>query len=56
MALTPQYLKEFYGQVCFARFGKAWWPVLVLNPYAVPPGAVRNQWTEMFERVSDVYD
>jgi hypothetical protein len=53
LAQTPQHLKDMYGQVCFAKFGKSWWLVLVLNPYAIPPGAVRNQWTEMFERVSE---
>ena len=51
LSMTPQHLKDMFGQVCFARFGKAWWLVLVLVPYDVPPGSVRNQWTEQFERV-----
>jgi hypothetical protein len=54
LSMTPQHLKDMFGQVCFARFGKAWWLVLVLVPYNVPPGSVRNQWTEQFERVRNI--
>jgi hypothetical protein len=54
IAACPDYIKEMFGKVCFAKFGKAWYPVLVLYPYHVPPGAVRNAWLEMFERVSDI--
>jgi len=49
--LSPK-VRKLFGQIGFAKFGKAWYGALVLNPYDVPPGAVRNKWLDMFEKVS----
>jgi len=50
----PDSVKEMFGQVGFYKFGKTYYGALVLNPYHAPygPGAVRDQWLEMFEKVN----
>lgn len=41
------------GQICFTRWQKlGFLPILILNPYDVPPGAVREKWLAMYEKVS----
>ncbi|GKY94046.1 hypothetical protein MPSEU_000371300 [Mayamaea pseudoterrestris] len=50
LSTAPKHLNDMFGQICFARFGKAYWLALCLQPYDVPPGNVRNQWIEQFER------
>lgn len=49
---VPQSAKERFGGVYFSRFGGYYGPVLVMNPYRVAPGPVRNEWLEMFHKVS----
>jgi hypothetical protein len=48
----PQSVQESFGTIGFAKFGQVKaWPVLVLNPFDVPPQPVRAMWRTMFARV-----
>jgi hypothetical protein len=49
---VPQSAKDRFGSIYFSRFGGYIGPVLVVNPYRVAPGPVRNTWLEMFHKVS----
>jgi hypothetical protein len=45
----PAHLSQRFGQVAFSKFGKKggqhhYHPVLVLNPFRVPPGPIRVEW------------
>jgi hypothetical protein len=48
---VPEKVKARFGQICFSKWGKEFLPLLVLNPYDVPPGVVRDQWLTMKEKV-----
>ena len=45
----PSDVKDLFGQVCLAKWGKETLPALVLNPYSVAPGPVRDEWLEHFK-------
>jgi hypothetical protein len=48
----PQSVQESFGTIGFAKFGQVKaWPVLVLNPFDVPPQPVRAMWRTMFARL-----
>jgi len=47
---VPDEVKARFGTICFAKWGKQFLPVLVMNPYWVPPHA-RKYWLDMFENV-----
>lgn len=48
----PSSYSKMFGQIGFGAWSKtSLLPVLILNPYHVPPGEVRNQWLHMFEKV-----
>jgi hypothetical protein len=47
----PESYKSMFGQIGFVNWGKLPYPVLILNPYNIPPGPVRNQWISMFKKV-----
>ena len=47
----PGSLKDRFGQIFFAKWSGTTLPVLVLNPFSVAPGQVRNMWHVMFEKV-----
>lgn len=51
---VPESVKERFGQIYFSKWSKQTLPVLVMNPYSVPPGKVREMWVEMFNRVSEL--
>jgi hypothetical protein len=40
-----------FGQIGFVKWGKGDHPVLILNPYYIPPGPVRDQWISMYKKV-----
>ncbi|CAJ1961073.1 unnamed protein product [Cylindrotheca closterium] len=47
----PGEVKSKFGQQFFAKWAKSPLPVLVLSPYNVPPGPVRDMWFDMYEKV-----
>ena len=52
LSAVPDEVKSKFGGIYFSSFGKMVGPVLVLNPYKVEPGPLRNQWITMFHNVS----
>jgi hypothetical protein len=48
----PQSYRDMFGQIGFFRWSKTLLPVLILDPFDVPPGEVRILWLEYFDRVS----
>lgn len=52
---TPAEYKKMFGQIGFTKWNKVLIPVLILNPYHVPPGNVRQQWLDMHQKVRDTY-
>jgi hypothetical protein len=50
LSTVPTKLKNMFGQIGFASFGKQLLPVLILNPFHVPPH-IRKDWIEMYEKV-----
>jgi hypothetical protein len=55
LAEVPDEAKARFGQIYFAKWVKQALPVLVLNPYSVPPGAARKHWVDMFDNVGNLY-
>jgi hypothetical protein len=47
----PDRVKRMFGQIGFAKWCRAFVPALVVSPYDVPPGAVRDEWLDAFEKV-----
>jgi hypothetical protein len=47
----PESYKSLFGQIGFVKWGKVEYPALILNPYYIPPGPVRNQWISMYKKV-----
>ena len=52
LAEVPNDAKARFGEIYFAKWGKQFLPVLVMNPYSIPPGAARKLWVDMFDNVS----
>ena len=48
---VPENMKQKYGQIRFLKRSKEKLPVLVMSPFTVPPGDVREKWFRMYERV-----
>lgn len=48
---VPVDVKDRFGKIYFGKWGKQVLPCLVMNPYSVPPGGVRDLWLEMYEKV-----
>eukprot|EP00531_Pseudo-nitzschia_arenysensis_P006158 CAMPEP_0116125096 /NCGR_PEP_ID=MMETSP0329-20121206/5629_1 /TAXON_ID=697910 /ORGANISM="Pseudo-nitzschia arenysensis, Strain B593" /LENGTH=848 /DNA_ID=CAMNT_0003619115 /DNA_START=184 /DNA_END=2726 /DNA_ORIENTATION=- len=48
LACVPEEIKAKFGGIYFSSFGKFVGPVLIMNPYKVEPGPLRNQWLTMF--------
>lgn len=48
---TPDYVKKQFKQLGFAKWSKEYLPVMFLGPYDVAPGAVRDCWFQMKEKV-----
>jgi hypothetical protein len=49
--LTDTY-KSMFGRIGFAKWSTMTLPVLILNPYHVPPYPVRQQWFQQLDNVS----
>ena len=47
----PENYRNKFGQIGFTKWGKCLLPILILNPYDVPPGEVRGKWLTMYEKV-----
>lgn len=50
----PQSYRNRFGEVGFGRFGKKYYPAMILGPYDVPSGApsfLRETWMGAFEKV-----
>ena len=52
LAEVPGSVKERFGTIGFSKWSKELLPVLVLSPFRVPAGQVRDTWFEMFDKVS----
>jgi hypothetical protein len=52
MRTVPKAVKNRFGQIVFATFGSYIGPVLILDPYRISPGPVRDQWLKMYHKVS----
>lgn len=52
IAQLPESYSSLFGQIGFTKYQKLWYPVLILHPYRVPPGPIRDQWLEAFQKVS----
>lgn len=52
---TPPGYNDLFGQMGFTKYTKGYFPCLVLNPFDVPPGPVRNEWLDLFEKVSSAF-
>jgi len=56
LASLPNEVKSNFFQIGFAQWGqktpKTYQPVLILSPFSVPPGPVRNLWLQKYEEVS----
>jgi hypothetical protein len=44
LSLIPQSVRDMYGQIGFVKWSGSMHPVLVLNPYHVPPAPVREDY------------
>ena len=51
---VPAEVKARFGEIYFSTFGKFTGPALVMDPYRVEPGPLRDQWIAMFHNVSIV--
>jgi len=49
LSALPDEYKAMFGQIGFEKSNYA---VLILSPFDVPPGPVRDSWEEAFEKVS----
>eukprot|EP00536_Pseudo-nitzschia_multiseries_P001991 jgi/Psemu1/317764/estExt_fgenesh1_pm.C_260032 len=45
---VPEEVKARFGKIYFSTFGKFVGPVLIMNPFKVEPGLLRDQWIHMF--------
>eukprot|EP00977_Amphora_coffeiformis_P030311 scaffold46132_cov199-Amphora_coffeaeformis.AAC.1 len=46
----PSEITSMFGQIGFGKFGKKWFPVLIVSPYDVAIEQVRSDWYTTFER------
>lgn len=46
----PSEHKDQWGEVAFGEFSKTYWPILLLNPFDVPP-IIREKWFEKYKKV-----
>ncbi len=53
---VPEHVKSKFGEIYFSSFGKMVGPVLIMSPYMVEPGPLRDQWLSMYRNVSNVRD
>lgn len=51
---VPSYNKKMFNQVGWAKWSKSMLPAMILSPYSVPPGDIRDQWMKMFQNVSPI--
>ena len=54
-SIPPDVYKRF-GAIRFASFSKFSGPVLILSPYSVAPGVLRDNWFDMFHNVSFLFE
>jgi hypothetical protein len=50
-SLTDKY-KNTFNEIGYAKWGKEELPALVVSPFDVPPGVVRDQWMQAYDNVS----
>lgn len=51
LSQTPDGFNDMFGQIGFTRHKDQWFPCLILSPYDVPPGQIRNDWLKLLEKV-----
>lgn len=54
LASLPDSVSELFGQIGFARWGRAndYFPVLIVSPFDAPPGDARSLWLQKYKAVS----
>ena len=52
LSCVPAEVKARFGEIYFSTFGKFVGPVLIMNPYHVEPGPLRDRWLTMSRNVS----
>ena len=52
LSCVPDGTKARFGEIHFCKFGGYTGPVLVMDPYRVEPGPLRNSWITMYQTVS----
>ena len=52
LSSIPRDVYKRFGTICFASYSKFLGPVLILSPYSVAPGVLRDNWFTMFRNVS----
>lgn len=50
---VPEEVKSKFGEIYFSSFGKIVGPALIMSPYMVEPGPLRDQWLSMYHNVSN---
>ena len=48
----PEEIKSKFGQIMFSKWSDKYLPVLVLSPFSIPPGKLRDMWYAMYNKVS----
>ena len=56
LSFIPRDVYNRFGTICFASYSKFLVPVLILSPYSVAPGVLRDNWFNMFHNVSFLFD
>jgi hypothetical protein len=51
LSKIPKYYKAMFGKIRFTKWKKGMTPVLIMHPFNVPPGEVRNMRLRMYEKV-----
>jgi hypothetical protein len=51
LSKIPKYYKAMFGKIIFTKWKKGMTPVLIMHPFNVPPGEVRNMRLRMYEKV-----
>ena len=52
LSCVPEEVQNKFGEIFFSTFGKFVGPVLIMDPYKVEPGPLRDHWLTMFHSVS----
>jgi hypothetical protein len=54
LASLPESFKRMFNRIGFTKRNNKYLPVIIMNPYSIPPGNVRNLWLSSYEEVSEL--